>query len=139
MSGNTVGSRLFAQCWNCYSRYIARRCHDRSAVDSNSNSIFLPIGETIGTVAAEKISEMLYGSPRCSPHHSLLCDADVESLIMEQQHRSLRFDRLSTSTLTHRWPLLGRQWSITNPAIGRQMNQSACCFYVEQSCEITIK
>jgi hypothetical protein len=97
---------------------------DRSAVDYNSNQSFPPLGETIGTVVAESIPEMLDGSARCLHHHPLLNDAEVESLIMEQQHRSLRYDGLSTSTLIHRQPLLGRQWSITNPVIGRQMHQS---------------
>jgi len=97
---------------------------DRSAVDSDSNQSFPPLGETIGTVVAESIPEMLDGSARCLHHRPLLNDAELESLIMEQQHRSLRYDGLSTSTLIHRQPLLGRQWSITNPVIGRQMHQS---------------
>jgi hypothetical protein len=67
---------------------------------------------------------MLYGSPHHSPHFSLLNDAEVESLTMEQQHHSLRNDGMSTSTLIHRQPFFGCQWGITNPAIRRQMNQS---------------
>lgn len=32
---------------------------------------------------------------------------------------------MSISALTHEQPLIGQQWSITNPAIGRQINLSA--------------